>query len=70
MKPEVVGPLINANFDGLIEAGFKQPPKVFQYVKNLPKGGVFTFPDGTKLRQEDAMGPDIKGRKVVILGDT
>jgi len=44
--------------------------KALAVIKDLPKGGSFTFPDDTVVTQEEAVEPARPGRKVAILGDT
>mmetsp|Transcript_10468 Transcript_10468/g.20206 ORF Transcript_10468/g.20206 Transcript_10468/m.20206 type:complete len:879 (-) Transcript_10468:43-2679(-) len=70
LRPENVTPVIQRNYDGLIEAGVKNPMKIMAVVKSLPVGGSYTFPDGTVIHQEDVVEPPRKGRKIVICGDT
>lgn len=36
----------------------------------MAPGKAFTFPDGTVVKQEDAVEPPRKGRKIVYCGDT
>jgi ribonuclease Z len=44
--------------------------KAMAVIKNLPPGASFTFPDGTIIKQEDAVESPRCGRKIVICGDT
>eukprot|EP00934_Nitzschia_sp_Nitz4_P002331 Nitzschia sp. Nitz4//scaffold6_size259037//59135//61153//NITZ4_001054-RA/size259037-augustus-gene-0.285-mRNA-1//1//CDS//3329556833//2331//frame0 len=70
LRNEVVAPIVTRNFEGLKDAGHKVPMKVMAVVKNMKVGESFTFPDGTILKQEEATGPPVRGRKIVICGDT
>jgi ribonuclease Z len=70
LKSELVDPIVRRNFAALKQAGFVVPMKAMAVIKNLPSGAAFTFPDGTVLRQEDAVEPKRSGRKIVVCGDT
>ena len=70
LRDEVVRPVIERNVDALKEAGLAHPMKAMQVIKELAPGNRFTFPDGTIVRQEEAVEPPRPGRKVVICGDT
>ncbi|VEU40260.1 unnamed protein product [Pseudo-nitzschia multistriata] len=70
LRDELVKPICQRNIPALKEAGFRHPMKAMAVIKDLPKGGSFTFPDGTVVTQEDAVEPARPGRKVVVLGDT
>ena len=70
LRDEIVRPLVIKNLEGLKEAGFTIPMKAMQVIKDMPPGSAFTFPDGTVLKQEEAVEAERKGRKVVICGDT
>ena len=70
LRNELVEPMVRRNVDALRQAGFKVPMKAMAVIKNLPLDSVFTFPDGTSIRQQDAVEPPRKGRKIVICGDT
>lgn len=70
LRNELVEPIVKRNLDALKEAGFQHPMKALAVVKNLAPGTAFTFPDGTVVRQEDAVEPQRPGRKVVLCGDT
>lgn len=70
LKNEVVEPVVRRNFSTLQEAGFLIPMKAMAVIKNLQPGSSFTFPDGTVMKQEEAVEPPRRGRKVVICGDT
>jgi ribonuclease BN (tRNA processing enzyme) len=39
-------------------------------IKELKPGQTFPLPDGSSIRGEDAVEPPIRGRKIVIMGDT
>jgi ribonuclease Z len=70
LRDELVRPICQRNVDALRAAGFAHPMKAMAVIKNLAPGTSFTFPDGTVVRQEDAVDPPRRGRKVVICGDT
>jgi ribonuclease Z len=48
----------------------KHPRSVFGLLKKMKSTDAFTFPDGSQLLGKDVMEEPIKGRKIVILGDT
>lgn len=70
LKQELVEPLVRRNLSALKAAGFAVPMKAMAVIKNLPTGATFTFPDGTLIRQEDAVEPARRSRKIVVCGDT
>lgn len=70
LRPELVDPIVKRNFAALREAGMKSPMKVLAIIKDLPMGGSFTFPDGTVIKQSDAVESPRRGRKVAVCGDT
>jgi ribonuclease Z len=70
LRNEYVEPIVQRNKAALIQRGFPVPMRALAVIKNLPPGAAFTFPDGTIVRQEDAVEPERSGRKVVICGDT
>jgi ribonuclease Z len=70
LRDDIVRPICQRNVQALKEAGFVHPLKAMAVIKNLAPGTAFTFPDGTVVRQEDAVEPPRRGRKVVICGDT
>lgn len=70
LKNELVEPIVRRNVDALREAGFAIPMKAMAVIKDLPAGSAFTFPDGTVVKQEEAVEPPRPGRKVVVCGDT
>mmetsp|Transcript_17743 Transcript_17743/g.49126 ORF Transcript_17743/g.49126 Transcript_17743/m.49126 type:complete len:846 (-) Transcript_17743:976-3513(-) len=70
LRDELVKPICQRNIPALKKAGFRHPMKALAVIKDLPKGGSFTFPDGTVVTQKEAVEPARPGRKVVILGDT
>lgn len=70
LKPELIKPIVEKNFNGLKEMGYRLPMKVLATIKSLPKGDSFTFPDGTIVKQEDVVEEERIGRKIVICGDT
>jgi len=67
---QLVGPIVDRNYDALKAKGIKHPKKVFQVLKNMRSGQSMTFPDGTKLYRDDVVEPDRRGRVVVFCGDT
>eukprot|EP01095_Lingulamoeba_sp_RSL-Kostka_P017806 TRINITY_DN9490_c0_g1_i1.p1 TRINITY_DN9490_c0_g1~~TRINITY_DN9490_c0_g1_i1.p1 ORF type:complete len:395 (+),score=107.10 TRINITY_DN9490_c0_g1_i1:185-1369(+) len=54
------------NVEKLKQLGLPPSPKY----KDLKNGISITSPDGTIIKPEDVTSPTIKGRKLVILGDT
>jgi ribonuclease Z len=70
LRNELVDPIVRRNFAALKQAGFVAPMKAMAVIKSLPVGATFTFPDGTVVRQEDAVEPERSGRKIVVCGDT
>jgi ribonuclease Z len=70
LRNEYVEPIVHRNKAALIDAGFAVPMRALAVIKNLPAGATFTFPDGTMVRQEDAVEPARSGRKIVLCGDT
>lgn len=66
----MVEPIVKRNIPALKEAGMRTPMKVMATIKELPKGGSYTFPDGTVVQQDEVVEPPRVGRKVVICGDT
>ncbi len=70
LRPDLIEPIIKRNFHALQKSVIKNPMKIMAVIKNLPIGSSFTFPDGTVVKQSDVVQPPIKGRKIVILGDT
>lgn len=55
------------NKAGLAERGIKNP---MMLMKDIKEGKTIDLPDGTKISPADVVGPEKKGRKIVILGDT
>ena len=70
LRNELVEPIVRRNVEALKKEGFRVPMKAMAVIKNLPPGSAFTFPDGTVVRQEDAVEPPRQGRKIVVGGDT
>ncbi len=70
LRPDLIAPIIKRNYQALQDSVIKNPMKIMALIKNLPVGSKFTFPDGTIVKQSDVVQPPIKGRKIVILGDT
>mmetsp|Transcript_33771 Transcript_33771/g.39107 ORF Transcript_33771/g.39107 Transcript_33771/m.39107 type:complete len:217 (+) Transcript_33771:119-769(+) len=70
LRPELVEPIIKRNAAALRESGMAHPMKVMAKIKNLPDGGIYTFPDGTEINQKDVLEEPRKGRKIVVCGDT
>jgi ribonuclease BN (tRNA processing enzyme) len=70
LRQELVEPVVLRNFEALRVAGYAVPMKAMAVIKNLPPGASFTFPDGTIIKQEDAVESPRCGRKIVICGDT
>lgn len=70
LNNEYVEPIVRRNVEALKETGFSIPMKAMAAIKNMAPGTTFTFPDGTVLRQEEAVEPPRQGRKVVLCGDT
>ena len=70
LRNELVEPIVRRNVVALKEAGFAIPMKAMAVIKNMAPGKAFTFPDGTVVKQEDAVEPPRKGRKIVYCGDT
>lgn len=70
LRNEYVEPIVRRNIPALKKAGFQIPMKAMAVIKSLAEGSSFTFPDGTIVKQEDAVEPARRGRKVVICGDT
>lgn len=70
LRSDLVEPIAKRNIKALKESGMKTPMKIMATIKDLPKGGSYTFPDGTVVKQEEVVEPPRKGRKVVICGDT
>lgn len=70
LRPDLVQPIIERNFNALKESVIRNPLKIMAVIKNLPVGSSFTFPDGTVIKQSDVVEHPIQGRKIVILGDT
>jgi len=70
LRNELVQPIVKRNASALKAAGFAVPMKAMAVIKNLQPGSQFTFPDGTVVKQSDAVEPARRGRKVVICGDT
>lgn len=70
LKDEVVRPMVERNLEALKKSGFVHPLKAMAVIKNLPPQGEFTFPDNTRIRQQDAVEPPRQGRRLCILGDT
>jgi len=70
LKSELVEPTLLKNMEALKQMNIKTPMKIMAHIKDLPEGGFYTFPDGTIIHRDDVVEPPIKGRKVVICGDT
>ncbi|GMH70362.1 hypothetical protein TrLO_g11142 [Triparma laevis f. longispina] len=70
LRSEIAMPVLERNIGAMKEQGIRDPMKVMGFLKTLPKGEVFEFPDGTVLKSEDIVEEERKGRKVVICGDT
>lgn len=70
LRDELVKPICERNVQALKDSGFVHPMKAMAIIKSLPPGSSFTFPDGTVVKQEDAVEPPRRGRKVVVCGDT
>jgi len=70
LNPESIIPLIESNMQALKDTGMKRPIKLLAHIKELPEGESYTFPDGSKIYQNDVVEPPRKGRKIVICGDT
>ena len=70
LRNEYVEPIVQRNKAALVQAGYVAPMRALAVIKNLPPGATFTFPDGTIVRQEDAVEPERRGRKIVVCGDT
>jgi len=70
LRPDLVQPIIERNFNALKESVIRNPLKIMSVIKNLPVGSSFTFPDGTVIKQSDVVEHPKAGRKIVILGDT
>lgn len=70
LRSEIVEPIVRRNVGALKKAGFAVPMKAMAVIKNMSPGSSFTFPDGTVVKQEDAVEKPRKGRKIVYCGDT
>lgn len=73
LMPELVKDVLLSNKKALkkqYEAEGKDPMIVYKELKNLQPEAVFTFPDGSVVRGKDIVKPPLKGRKIVIMGDT
>lgn len=53
-----------------LEKIYRIKERVYNVIKLLGPGEVFTFPDGTLVRAEDVLHEAIPSRKIVIMGDT
>jgi ribonuclease Z len=70
LLPEVVMPLLLRNSARLREEwGVRNPNSLLKTIKALGVGESLTLPDGTVIRQSDALGGVRRGRKVAVLGD-
>ena len=71
LKPETVMSAIQRNGPALkAQLNIHDPMRTLRTLKDLPPGGSFTFPDGTVVYADDILEPRLKGRKIVIMGDT
>jgi ribonuclease Z len=67
-----VQPIVNKNRELLqdVKGLRRNVDKIFSIIKNLNPDESYLFPDGTVIYGRDVVSPEIKGRKVVIMGDT
>ena len=63
-------PLIHQNYSALIESGKNDPMSIIRDIKLSEDDELYVLPDGTKLNPKDFRGPNKRGRKVAIMGDT
>jgi ribonuclease Z len=61
--------LVERNAEAL-EKIYRVKERVYNVIKLLAPGQVFSFPDGTAVRAEDVLHEAIPSRKLVIMGDT
>jgi ribonuclease Z len=70
LRVDAVLPRLEQNRELLRAEGVRDPRKLLRQVKALQPGEVLELPDGTCIREEDALEAPQPGRKVAILGDT
>ena len=67
---DALSEIFNRNIDGLRKLYDNHPGIVFRHLKRLSREEKYTFPDGTVVGMDDCKHPPIRGRKIVIMGDT
>jgi ribonuclease Z len=77
LNVELLEPFMTAQADQLrvIYKDFIRSPRgnvkeLYKKFKEMQPNQTFTFPEGQTFTRDQIIGPDILGRKVVILGDT